>query len=435
MIDDRLRMSDPVVRVIGAGPAGVSLAVNLARSGLAVELWDGGPPRPLLEGYSHRTLRLLNEAGLYAAAALPGGPVPRVGIWGTRAASGEEWLADRADLHTALLEDAAAVGVRIVHRRYATDPSGAINVGAGPLIVRAVGRQGPAITGPPLLAVTGKASVDHAEPGTHIGTWSGGWFWVAQREDRTQLQLVGRPRSGRPRDWFRLFANEYPQWADVAQQAAVRFTARAAQARLTRELDCLSRVGDAALAVDPLSGHGVYEALAAIPAQAAAVRTTIEGDAPGLARAFLTARRQEVWRRTVVAAGGFYAELAETGAFWRETAAAYQQLEAGSSDVQAQKARIEKRPVLEFGYIREREVVITPDQPRGVWQVDGVPILLLRQYLQSGVGSDACAAAARLNCPVQSIRRATGWLQAAGLLGTDPAIVSGEETGTWQKAD
>jgi hypothetical protein len=137
----------------------------------------------------------------------------------------------------------------------------------------------------------------------------------------------------------------------------------------------------------------------------------------------------------VTAAGGFYAELTESGAFWRDTAAAYQQLEGGKPDVPAQKALIEKRPVLEFGYIREREVVITPDHPRGVWQVEGVPIVPLRQYLQSGVGSDASAAAARLNCPLQSIRRATGWLQAAGLLGNDPAIVSGEETGTWQKAD
>lgn len=397
--------------MIGAGPAGAALAVDLARSGVAVHVVDGGPPLPSVEGYSRHTLHWLERGALHAAAAAVSPPVPRTGRWGDRSVSGAEHLANRAALHAALREDLAAAGV-VVHRG-----RGPVAASAARVIVYAVGRRGRATTGPALLAVTGAMPAAVGDPRTVVGTWSGGWFWIAVDETATQLQIVGRPRDGRPADWFRRFADEHPAWADLAAWAHGRFAARAAHARLTTDPDPLRRAGDAALAVDPLSGHGVYEALRSVPAQAAAVRCVLAGDRHGLGARFLAARRQETWVRTLETATAFYAEQDVIGGFWRDTATGYRNLRADQATEIPRKVRIEYRPVLEFGYIREREVVVTPQQPRGVWQVDGVPVLTLRDVLRQTLSADPWAnAVERLQRPLPAIRRAAAWLQSVGLL-------------------
>ena len=56
------------VIVVGAGPAGATLATVLRRDGIAVTLVDGGEPLPALEGYSVRTVERLRQ---------PACPAPR----------------------------------------------------------------------------------------------------------------------------------------------------------------------------------------------------------------------------------------------------------------------------------------------------------------------------------------------------------------------
>ena len=54
------------------------------------------------------------------------------------------------------------------------------------------------------------------------------------------------------------------------------------------------------------------------------------------------------------------------------------------------------RPVVEAGYIRERAVVITSDQPLGVWRVDGVEIAALLAELPADAAARAPVLAARI---------------------------------------
>ncbi len=70
------------------------------------------------------------------------------------------------------------------------------------------------------------------------------------------------------------------------------------------------RVGDSALALDPLSGQGVYEALRGARLVAAAIQSVRTGGDAARARRFVTERQEEAWRRGVRAARNSMARTA-----------------------------------------------------------------------------------------------------------------------------
>ena len=74
-------------------------------------------------------------------------------------------------------------------------------------------------------------------------------------------------------------------------------------------------------------------------------------------------------------------------------------------------ARIERRPVVEKGFVVEHEVVVTPDHPRGVWMVDGVPVAALHRSLQAeGRKVDMNKLEKEFERPPKSIALAQQWL-------------------------
>ena len=409
------------VAVLGAGPAGVAVARRLAAHGAGVVVISGSLPASAREGYSARTRARLLAEGLDEAVATLTGPVARTGHWGeTRAVAGAEWLADRTTFAAALLRATAVPGIARLAGpalRVARDPGGfrietADGGVAARLVVDARGRRGPQSRGPALLAVGQRFVARSRSPATLIEPYSRGWCWCADDGETVYVQLAGA--SGAPTDWFAAAAHEIPALRPLL--AAPRqgpLTARPAHARLGRAStdQRLWRVGDAALALDPLSGQGVFEALRGAVAVAAAVITVLEGDDAEVAARFVAARHRESWSAAVLTAAGFYAENGHRGPFWRETAAAYARLAAPAAPV---TVRIERRPVLEAGRIREREVLVTARAPRGAWVVDGVPLVPLLTLVRGGAAVPD--AAARLDRPPAAVAAALEWLKGAGVL-------------------
>ena len=82
--------------------------------------------------------------------------------------------------------------------------------------------------------------------------------------------------------------------------------------------------------------------------------------------------------------------------------------------IDRERAAIEKRPVIEDGYVTEREVVVTPNHPRGVWQVAGVPLVALWRYLQEQ-RPEPEALAAHFDRPQEAIQMALAWLASRGV--------------------
>jgi menaquinone-9 beta-reductase len=453
------------VLVIGAGPAGSVVARRLAGAGARVAL-VGAAARAGWEGLSRRSLALLAEEGIEGEEGLEGGegpgqscgiidgPFPRGGEWGGRKVQGFEWLVERRSLAAALRAHARAAGVddrrdtvtSLEHEngqwRCLLRAGGTL---AAPLVIEARGRRGPERHGPLLLAVGrqfrrrfGSASGAPAEHGTHIHPVEYGWCWWAVRRDALWVQVVGEPRGrqpamgraamrrppmGPPAAWIAAAAAQIPALAqalDVCEPDG-DLVARPAHARLGRNAGlglepCDAtrwRVGDAALALDPLSGQGVYEALRGARLVATAVQSVVRGGDAAPAHRFVALRQEESWISGVRTAGSFYRENADRSAFWSKTAAAYERLLPCAAPV---APRVERRPVLCGGLFQERDVIVTPQHPRGVWHLADVPLVSLKGYLESAEHATVMGAAAAVGRPAAAVASAIHWLQQTGVV-------------------
>jgi 2-polyprenyl-6-methoxyphenol hydroxylase-like FAD-dependent oxidoreductase len=435
------------VLVIGAGPAGSVTARRLAAAGARVAL-VGAAARAGWEGLSRRSLALLAEEGLDGAPGIIDGPFARSGEWaGGRSVVGTEWLVERRALAAALRCRARAHGVE---DRCDTVTSleweggqwrGLLRAGgtlAAPLVIEARGRRGPERHGPLLLAVGRQfrrlrdAAGTPFQPGTHIHATDFGWCWWAARADALWVQVVGRPRAGRasithpamphppmahPAAWIAAAAAQIPALACAL--AGCRpdgdLAASPAHARLSLQARDTTRwrVGDAALALDPLSGQGVYEALRGARLVATAVQSVMCGGDALPAHRFVTERQEESWASGVRTAGAFYRENAGRSAFWSETAAAYERLLPSAAPF---APRVERRPVLSGDRIQERDVIVTAQHPRGVWHVADVPLVSLKGYLESAEHATVTGAAAAVDRPAAAVASAIHWLQQTGIL-------------------
>jgi 2-polyprenyl-6-methoxyphenol hydroxylase-like FAD-dependent oxidoreductase len=449
------------VLVIGSGPAGSAAAARLAAAGARVAL-VGAAARAGWEGLSSRSLALLAEEGLEPRSGIIDGPLPRSGEWGGRAVEGTEWLVERRALAAALRARARADGVD--DRRDTVTDLGweggrwrarlrAGGMLAAPLVIDARGRRGPERRGPLLLAVgrqfrrqLGGASDAPLQSGTHIHALDHGWCWWAARTDALWVQVVGRPRgvversvgtgasvpraaAGRAAVWIDAAAAQVPALARALEDSIPdgNLVARPAHARLgltvrgaardTARDTTRWRVGDAALGFDPLSGQGVYEALRGARLVATAVQSVMRGGDSRAAQRFVAERQEESWSGGVRTAGAFYRENAARGAFWLETATAYERLLPSAAPAAGPAApRVERRPVLCGDRILERDVIVTAQHPRGVWHVADVPLVSLKGYLESAQHATVSGAAAAVDRPARAVASAIHWLQQNGIV-------------------
>lgn len=440
------------VVVCGAGPAGGVVARRLAAAGARVALIGTGS-RPGWEGLSARSRALLGEEGLDGMTAVLAGPCARRGAWGDRRpVEGIEWLAERSRLAEAVCIAATSAGV---DRRLDT-VTNAKRVGdqwrvalrgggvlAAPTLIDARGRRGTQRRGPLLLAVGQrlKRSARAASASgrgapvasaTGIGVADFGWAWWAELGRVLWVQVIGRPRSGHPGEWLGLAAAQIPALARALNGASIwgDAVARPAHTQLgvAGHDSTLWHAGDSALALDPLSGQGVFEAVRGARLVATAIQSVMNGGDAGVAHRFIADRHEEAWRRGVRVACEFYRENRTRGAFWRDTAEAYAALlpAATASTKGAVPARMERRPVLDAGRILERDVVVTADHPRGVWHIGGVPLASLKHYFDATEHATVAGAAAALHQPPAAIASALRWLQQTGpMLLQPPRVISG----------
>jgi len=413
------------VVVIGGGPAGCAVARRLALGGIRVTQFVAGTIAGR-EGLSRRTLELLREDGFDEVTRVLTGPVPRGGHWGDgRSVAGEEWLVDRERLAVAMRAATVAAGAT-VHDDLVEDITGdypefKVRTRSGSevsatCVVDARGRRGPEQHGPTLLALgQGFRAATPLPPATAIHPLSWGWCWIVTNGPNLWVQLAGQPGDGRPETWLARATAELPALAAVLAGAVSDGdpVARPSHARrgIGPVCDGVVRAGDAAVGMDPLSGQGVYEALRGARVAAAAVRSLIDGVEPALVARFLREREDALWERIVTMASSFYSENTGLGAFWTGTAAAYRTLLEVPAPI---RTSIERRPVLDRDRIREHDVLVTAAQPRGVWQVDGVPVVDLIHYIErAGVATPGGAAAA-LARPQAAVLAAARWLREAG---------------------
>jgi flavin-dependent dehydrogenase len=423
------------VLVAGGGPAGCAAALGLARAGFEVVLVTT-PRRPAVtEGFSARVVRFLEQPGYERTLATLGPSVEREATWNDRTTSANvEWVALRETFDRALLEDVSSAGVRIAiaSLRGLRWVDGAWHAQAGAhahrakFLVEARGRRAPGRRrhGPAAIALAQMWSGLAPRARTAVAPFERGFAWFATAGNgRGSLQLVVAPPkpAGRqvPLSALLAFVPPARAWLEGASPCSPVTVRHAGTSRAQAPLEpARIRIGDAALALDPLSGHGVFEALASATAAVPVVTTLLRRPVDAaLARAFFEERVEQAFLRFARTARDFYrleerwhdAPFWQVRCHWPDDLPAHPSPSAGAPQIQT-------KPVIEDGFVVAREVIVTADHPRGVFMVDGVPLVPLLRAVQAGeIGSIEAASRCFDRAPRQ-VETALAWLRYRGLL-------------------
>lgn len=420
------------IAIAGGGPAGSVAAVLLARAGFSVALATLPPRAPRFEGMSARVAAILARHGLPLAGIGPA--AQRHVSWGSfQSIQNSEHLADRGAFDAGLLDAARAEGVSVVLAAVASvrPDNGEIRLSDGRslparLLFEARGRRAPRqcsdlsraeLAGPNTISVAGLVPLQDGDLETpRIEAQQGGWIWsVPAGQDQLWLQAVGSADSlSRAQGkaavetlWNRVLG-------EAARQLPRRPSVHAIAPRLAApELDprC-PRLGDAAVALDPLSGHGMFWAVSSALMAVPIARALLAGETD-LARDFYCNRVAETFWRQARVGRDFYREAGFRTPFWQERAAWPDDAPAHGTDI---RPHIGKRVVVQDGHLARREVLITRDAPGGAAFAAGQEIVPLLRRLNGQPLPDAARFHSTVlpEAPPQAAQAIHQWLLSQG---------------------
>lgn len=344
------------VCVIGAGPAGCVMAARLAQLGLAVCLVEREtfPRRHLGESLSPGVLPLLETIGARGAVEAAGFTrVRRVlsnweGPLTERIDPGEQGLlVDRGRFDTLLVERARALGVDLMQpamlREYAHDDNGwRLGIQSAEsfhdlrvrYLVDATGRAAVLAgrrrrTGPRTVALYAYWEGRRLPAQPRIGAGASEWYWGVPLPDGLYNTLVfvdGASLGGRTRQAREARFHETVNRSGLMDGCdEPRLVGRVLAMDATSYLDdeCVTRaqikIGDSALALDPLSSSGVQKAIQTALSGAIVVNTLLrKPENTDAAVQFYRESLSQASNRHRTWAAGHYATVAarERSGFW-----------------------------------------------------------------------------------------------------------------------
>ncbi|MGI9412157.1 MAG: flavin-dependent monooxygenase QhpG [Hyphomicrobiales bacterium] len=440
------------ILVLGAGPAGALTAMLLNARGYRVCVVSAVNRQVRFEGLSDRVRGILGAHECRHALAAVGPTVERHVVWNGAEpeARNREALVERGAFDLGLRQDLVDRGIDLaeatvarISRRDgvwsvdAKGPDGEREI-EGRYLVEARGRRAPrkagvALSGPETTALSREIHDLPHRPMTLIATYRDGWLWAisgGQGHGIVQLFVDGTggrlPKAGELDRFFAAEVEMVPELRDWIGQGRFHEKAVARNATSYRAAGLVDagaiRVGDAAAGVDPLSGHGMFEALGSALAASAAVHTIIaKPENTALAQAFYRERAEQAHLRYCRVGRDFYAMERRwpERPFWRARAT-WPDDEPAHAPPYAGPVEIVARPVIEDGFVVERQVCVTPDHPRGVWRVAEVPLADLVQALHGHEGTaldtHMPALGAAFEVTEDQLATALAWLRARRML-------------------
>ncbi|MDD2104366.1 tryptophan 7-halogenase [Pseudomonas sp. YuFO20] len=423
--------------VLGAGPAGAAVALGLRRLGYPVTLVCEWRRFAALEGVSVRVLEALRGAGLQQALAQATLPSQRQVNWnGQQHAQNIEFLLDRPAFDRGLREDLREAGVDLIEGRVL----GVLSSSSGhqiqvegrealdaDFLVEARGRQAPALgkglRGPETVSLLNRWQGAPGTTASAVESLADGWAWMARRDDgqcywqwTVDVASAGLPGKAQLLEYCR----QRRRASAVARaffgaepEADLQLHARSSTAILSPQVcgEHWIRVGDAAMAVDPLSGNGIFQSLSSALQAPTVINTLLrKPERAGLAQRFHQQRVEQLFLRFARIGRDFYADEQRwlDQPFW-QARRQWPDAEVAHVEADFSALRIERAPVLKDGFVDEAEVVITADQPLGIWHVQGVELAPLVRRLWSEPAEQALA-----GLTVEQGRMVRGWLLAQG---------------------
>ena len=371
--------------ILGSGPAAVIAAVELVKLGHVVEVVGETRRFPVLEGISDRVYRALGYRGINQQVSAP---VARTARWaGDKREVNTERLIRRPQFDEFLVghlrscditcRDAYIRDVDIDLRQIILEDG---IVDDADFIVdargRAAGFQGrDRVRGPESVSLCAGFQSEPGAPFTLALSQPDGWMWVARDHGGflfAQITRGGEPLKIAKQDIATEISHQLVEQEVVdAPLAGVEpGFARSSTPILVGniiEQDYI-RIGDAASAVDPLSGNGIFQSLSSALTAVPVINTmTRRPEDSEMARRFYRDRIEHLFYRFGRIGRDFYRSEHrwQDLPFWR---ARYDWPDNEPSHIEQDEivGRAQK-PVINNGFIEEKEVVITRDQPLGIW--------------------------------------------------------------------
>lgn len=430
----------PPILILGAGPAGAATAIGLHRLGHPVAVISEWRRFAAVEGVSQRVLDGLRHAGLDHALACAAPPSQRRVNWnGSESAQNVEFILDRPLFDQGLRQDLHDAGIQVLEDRVLGVESDAtghhVRLESGqhlhtPFLVEARGRQAPlnqkagkARRGPETLSLLSRWQGAPGPVASAVQSLADGWAWMARLADGRcywQLTLDVASSALPPKEQLLDYCRERRQRSALSQAFFGGHPEQDLElhARSSTPILCLEacgenwiRVGDAAMAVDPLSGNGIFQSLSSALQAPAVINTLLRAPQRAeLAKRFHQRRVEQLFLRFARVGRDFYAEEKQwpEQPFW-QARRAWPDAVPSHAPADFEALRIERAPVLRDGLVDEAEVVVSPDQPLGIWHLQGLELAPWLRRLRSEPQAQVLAA-----LPEQQRRIFQGWLLSQG---------------------
>lgn len=394
-------MTDPGIIITGAGPAGAATALGLKRLGYGVTVI--GEPRAFsaLEGISERVIQGLKHAGFRQVLAQLPPPSARNASWnGETNQANTECLIDRQQIDRLIIQDLEQAGIPVIQQRISqikSDTRHQIQLENGDtlttdFLVEARGRAAPAnglkrVRGPETLSILQHWQGPALTPGSAAVSLPDGWAWMAARSDGRrylQLTLDVSEKKLPPKDQLKDYCTErFRQIPEAqafianAQPTGTPYGRTSTPVLFEQSMgENWIRVGDAAMAVDPLSGNGIFQTLSSALQAPVVINTLLKHpDRSELARTFYQQRVTGLFYRFARIGRDFYAmeQRWQDNPFWQNRNT-WPDTTLGHQSVTFDQLRVETLPVMNNNLIEARPVVVTPDQPLGIWHLGGIAL-------------------------------------------------------------
>jgi flavin-dependent dehydrogenase len=407
------------ILILGAGPAGAAVALGLRRLGYPVSIVSEWRRFPALEGVSLRVLEALRAAGLEHALADATLPSQRKVSWnGQQHAQNIEWLLDRPRFDRGLREDLQRAGVELIEGRVLAVQSSAAGHQVqieghadiqADFLVESRGRQAPALgkglRGPETVSLLNRWQGAPGATASAVESIEQGWVWMARQADgccywqlTVDVASAELPGKAQLLDYCRerreASALAKAFFAD-GPEVDVHLHARSSTAILCPQVcgDNWIRVGDAAMAVDPLSGNGIFQSLSSALQAPVVINTLLRApERAALAQQFHRQRVEQLFLRFARIGRDFYADEQrwQDQPFWKARRQ-WPDAELAHKPTDFSAISVQRAPVLRDGLVDEAEVVVTADQPLGVWHLQGIELAPLVRRLQTEPAQQALA--------------------------------------------
>lgn len=394
------------IAILGAGIAGVTTAIGLKKLGFNVKIFY--KPRPFIayEGFSEKTKDGLISSSCQKAASLLKEQSMRNSNWASNSKNvNYEYVVCRADLDKALLEDAKDNSIELIEARvigsvdcseekpkitYKIDNE-KMEISAD-FVVDARGRFTPFkdeyISGPKSFSLLQELEMDSfSQNRTSIDSTQDGWIWQAYVGNKKgYIQFTCDEELAKNINDFDdlleiLKEQKADFWSLQNAKAVGKIVKRDSYSKIHKEIVSTKMIliGDSASSIDPLSGNGAFQAMSMSSIAPYVINTILNKEEieQKVAINFYKSRVQFIFDKFSKVGKEFYLlEKRYTSDFWQKR---QNWPNEKISDLK-NLPRIEEKAVVTESYILAQDVIITKDNPMGVWCYGKIEVVDLAKY-------------------------------------------------------